>query len=101
MRSDDDGRCIAHIGSLTGITERREARNRMHLVLDHLGAPAFLHTVDGHYLFVNEVGTGCSIRGAFPVVGRHAMSSARGAGPRDPADERDRGEHRNALRGTK
>ena len=49
-----DGRATAFLGALTDITEMRDSLDRMKLVLDHLGAPAFLHTVDGRYLFVNE-----------------------------------------------
>lgn len=51
---DGAGQCIAYVGSLTDVTELRDAQARMRLVLDHITAPAFLHTVDGRYLFVNE-----------------------------------------------
>ena len=51
---DAEGRAVAFLGALTDITEMRDSLDRMTLVLDHIGAPAFLHTVEGRYLFVNE-----------------------------------------------
>ncbi len=70
--TDRDGTCIAYLGSLTDITERHEAQDRMKLVLDHLGAPAFLHTVDGVYLFVNKEWNLLFNPAGSTVVGRNA-----------------------------
>ena len=63
---------VAFIGAITDVTEMREAQDRMQLLLDNLVAPAFLHTVDGHYLFVNEEWNRLFNPGRIPVVGRHA-----------------------------
>ncbi|MBI5170082.1 MAG: PAS domain-containing protein [Candidatus Eisenbacteria bacterium] len=68
---DAEGRCIAYVGSLTDITERREAQDRMQLVLDHLGAPAFLFTADGRYLFVNEEWNVLFNPARVPAIGRN------------------------------
>ncbi|MFN8586718.1 MAG: PAS domain-containing protein [Candidatus Eisenbacteria bacterium] len=51
---DANGAVIGYVGTLTDVTEQRDSRARLQEVLDHLGSAAFLHGLDGRFLYVNR-----------------------------------------------